>query len=766
MAAAFAKLKVGRSGLGAAHASYITRMSALDPDHRDRDQSAGKTLAEDLDDRAIGPEAEIDADPIWTWNVPTYITGDTYSVRSQAQKKATKQPQAREPNRAEPRMDLKEKIDNARFYFGSREEFEKAKGGRTHYRMILSFDVPATNTQIRELSNEFLEQTFPKAMALAAIHRDTEHPHVHIYIHARQIDGRKVQLRNDQYRTIDEKWSKIYGEFAGDRSVHADHIRKKEETRDWKRAAAIAYRNGQPIPPKPERDEDRREHLAEQRLSAQRSAARDRGQQLGSRPPAEPVKRPRSEKETARLIAKDHLATEHLAHLMRTDASGKEIQAAARTAQGLKTAVGQTVSARERLGRTRLPAAAYTIEEGQQLIQYRESRDAALWNDRSAARLFDHLKIAQAELIDARGKEEAFEGRRHLWKFDVEGWDDKLSLKDIERAIEDKKAERLRVFNFIRPSRRSAIEGQIQYLGEVKSDVQKQLAARAWIIDRNVKTAELRREVARAQVRQAAQDRAASGLGMPAPRFTPQELERMADVANRNRDADLLRYIHQMTRPNLPTTRERAEIMAGRSLLARLEMLKANDRMQAAHKYRDVRQVPIIDAQGLHQAKSLEQVEPRSIAEALIRFFTDSPERRQELQQVRIASRNQVERSQTDFLKARDYFEVREEISRDYCRAAGVKPTEIAPRLTRDQIEELKTYAEKLPDYSTQRMEFNRAIPLAEEGLKQREAAEASRVSGVTDQLAGRSQPDVTPREERDRGTQAPSRRGDSFRGR
>ena len=40
MAAALAKLSVGRPGLGAAHASYITRMSALDPDHKngsDRD---------------------------------------------------------------------------------------------------------------------------------------------------------------------------------------------------------------------------------------------------------------------------------------------------------------------------------------------------------------------------------------------------------------------------------------------------------------------------------------------------------------------------------------------------------------------------------------------------------------------------------------------------------------------------------------------------------------------------------------------------------
>ena len=50
--------------------------------------------------------------------------------------------------------------------FGSKEQFEKAKGGRTPYRLILSFDVPASNSQIHELTNEFLKETFPKAIAL------------------------------------------------------------------------------------------------------------------------------------------------------------------------------------------------------------------------------------------------------------------------------------------------------------------------------------------------------------------------------------------------------------------------------------------------------------------------------------------------------------------------------------------------------------------------------------------------------------------------
>jgi hypothetical protein len=217
-------------------------------------------------------------------------------------------------------LTLREKTENVKLYFGSLEHYERRKGGRTHYRIILSFDVPATNKQIRDLTNRFLEEAFPEVIAFGAIHRDTDHPHVHLYLNSRQRDGRRIQLKNNEFKTIDEKWAKIYADFGGDRSVYIDYLRKKEETKQWKIAAAEAYRKGEPIPPKPERDNDRRERLAEQRLSAQRSQARDEGKALESRPPAEPISRPGSEKETSRLLAKTEVAREQLAHLIRTDA--------------------------------------------------------------------------------------------------------------------------------------------------------------------------------------------------------------------------------------------------------------------------------------------------------------------------------------------------------------------------------------------------------------------------------------------------------------
>src|SRR5262249_39298507 len=128
-----------------------------------------ETLEQNLDDRSlrVGKEhaagSRRDADPIWTWNAPDFLTGDTHGTRVES----------REPDVPE-KLTLREKAENVRLYFGSLEEYERRKGGRTHYRIILSFDVPATNNQIRDLTNKFLEQAFPKAIAFAAIHRDTD----------------------------------------------------------------------------------------------------------------------------------------------------------------------------------------------------------------------------------------------------------------------------------------------------------------------------------------------------------------------------------------------------------------------------------------------------------------------------------------------------------------------------------------------------------------------------------------------------------------
>ena len=746
-ASPIAKVSVGRSGCGAAHASYITRMSALDPEGRDRaksdleerfeqlsllthdqtektEPSVTETLKDNLDHRSLdagkehGGGAQRDADPVWTRNAPDFLTGDTYG----------RNPELGQSNASEW-LSLKEKTENLRLYFGSLEDYERRKGGRTHYRIILSFDVPATNRQIRDLTNNFLDQAFPKAIAFGAIHRDTDHPHVHLYLNSRQTDGRRIQLKNNEFKTIDEKWSRIYTDFAGDKSAHVEYLRKKEETKQWKIAAAEAYRKGEPIPPKPERDNDRRERLAEQRLAAQRSDARDRGKELEPSMQAEPVIRPASEKQTSRLLAKAEVAREQLAHLIRTEASEKEIKSAARMAHDFAAALDKTLVTRQEMGREKPPQVVYTTEEWKQLKEYRASTDIPVKEDRAAARLQAECVLAGVEMKDAEARAEAFQVSRHLWKLDVEGWEKGMSLKDVEQAIKAKTEQKLKVYNFLRPSKKEEIQGQIDYLREVKKDVQKHLATKELSIARGLGAAEVRFQVAAKQVDQTRDTRKVNRKGMPSPTYDREELQKIIAIAQRTKDAQILGYAYEQVKGELlcdPSPGQLARVR-GRELMARMDMIKEGERFIAAVKYRDFRQVPVKDKAGLDYTKSIREVEPRSALEVIIRHFTDSRDQKRERQQVGESARQQIAMAETRSIKAAEYSAMRDKIAQDHYRAAGLSSDQVAPELNPKEIAELREFAEKLPALSADRREFTEAARQADRMNQEREAAEATR---------------------------------------
>src|SRR4030095_12312785 len=91
MAEAFAKFRVGTPGAGGAHASYITRYSALEPkgernrwgqlELNENQIGVAAALEEDLKDRALDELDRADeVDPVWTWNAPSYLTGDHFGI--------------------------------------------------------------------------------------------------------------------------------------------------------------------------------------------------------------------------------------------------------------------------------------------------------------------------------------------------------------------------------------------------------------------------------------------------------------------------------------------------------------------------------------------------------------------------------------------------------------------------------------------------------------------------------------------------------------
>ena len=75
---------------------------------------------------------------------PVRLPGDTYGAQPDVAKKPSKDIQAHQrmlaeklagrSGKGEEKLALKEKVENVRCYFGSNEELEKEKGGRTHHQ--------------------------------------------------------------------------------------------------------------------------------------------------------------------------------------------------------------------------------------------------------------------------------------------------------------------------------------------------------------------------------------------------------------------------------------------------------------------------------------------------------------------------------------------------------------------------------------------------------------------------------------------------------
>ena len=139
---------------------------------------------------------------------------------------------------------------NLSSYFWMREESERAthhsRGKpRTHFRATLSFEREVSTGVAKEMAREWLENCFPKARACVFLHRDTEHMHLHAILDARQVDGRKIDLSPSVYRKLDEQWNRIYSRELG--RDEREHLEKKRETREYKRARARGEERERPV---------------------------------------------------------------------------------------------------------------------------------------------------------------------------------------------------------------------------------------------------------------------------------------------------------------------------------------------------------------------------------------------------------------------------------------------------------------------------------------------------------------------------------------
>jgi hypothetical protein len=222
--------KVGRSGAGGANADYITRLNGAEKiaffnlDHLESEEiHEARTNAiayaharEEIElakGKKIRPKDKESSDEKLQQNTET--VQPTEAGESQAG--------GEESTESAKTKNVKEK-----------NKHTKEKQIRTHYRLIASWEGKETSEKAIEEIKIYLQQQFPKAKAIIAIHQDTEDTHAHVWIDARQTDGKKIHLKEDKFESLDEKWTEQYDRTYGTNFAPA-YKALKVETKEWKK---------------------------------------------------------------------------------------------------------------------------------------------------------------------------------------------------------------------------------------------------------------------------------------------------------------------------------------------------------------------------------------------------------------------------------------------------------------------------------------------------------------------------------------------------
>ncbi len=127
------------------------------------------------------------------------------------------------------------------------------RGNRRDYRVILSFEKAVSSDKALAMAREFLDKShFRDNPALMAVHRNTEHVHVHILLMARKLDGRKLHLTRKEFESFDKLWARIYEREMGREQTrdqaadrHREAVRDREiSLAEWRRRYGQLRREG------------------------------------------------------------------------------------------------------------------------------------------------------------------------------------------------------------------------------------------------------------------------------------------------------------------------------------------------------------------------------------------------------------------------------------------------------------------------------------------------------------------------------------------
>jgi predicted NAD-dependent protein-ADP-ribosyltransferase YbiA (DUF1768 family) len=340
-----------------------------------------------------------------------------------------------------------------------------------------------------------------------------------------------------------------------------------------------------------------------------------------------------------------------------------------------------------------------------------EEHGQPMRSDREAARLAAQVFTAGAELKAREERARRFDETRHLRQWEIGG--EKFSLADIDRRVErlsDSASMFGRYELHIDPAVRRQAGAEIERLGQIRQEViAKTETQRGEMRERMDEASKLLETLSRAYARETTM-REQSGLSMPAPQFTRDELERAADNIETVRDASLLRQLSAFERQfnKYADPGERFNPAEGwgrapaRMAVAEIFHRESNERLVAFERRGEIQPLLIETPDGRLITHSLQSTRPQSLIEQITRPLIETEASAKLRHGVEQAFAQCESHLKADFEQSRSYLEAAREIVSvqvaERSLLAGQELPSPVPALTPKQTMAIEIYAERQAD--------------------------------------------------------------------
>lgn len=150
---------------------------------------------------------------------------------------------------------------------------------RTHYVWLVSPDRDISNAEFKRLILEIVRRRWPEAVVAGYIHRDTDNTHLHLWLSAETLSGKKIGVARlrpsgdavlNKYPDLDEEVARAFSKHFNDPSIYDDHIAKKLEWVHWRERFERALKKGERPPAMPYRARHGYDWLGQRRATADR----------------------------------------------------------------------------------------------------------------------------------------------------------------------------------------------------------------------------------------------------------------------------------------------------------------------------------------------------------------------------------------------------------------------------------------------------------------------------------------------------------------